>query len=52
MDRVGEGRYDHVGLRELAVDTLKDGLPGVSLQHGFKIKILLKYYCNQNIYHL
>jgi len=31
MDRVGEGGYDHVGLRALAVETLKDGLPGVSL---------------------
>ena len=41
MDRVGEGGYDHVGLRSLAVNTLKDGLPGVSLQHECKIKILL-----------
>lgn len=41
MDRVGEGGYGHVGLRALAVNTLKDGLPGVSLQHEFTIKILL-----------
>ena len=41
MDRVGEGGYDPVGLRALAVNTLKDGLPGVSLQHIFTMKILL-----------
>lgn len=41
INRVGERGYDHVGLRALAVNTLKDGLPGVSLQHEFTILILL-----------